>query len=390
MKFRSILKYVSLFAFTFATQLHATYPDQEQYNDIYDNLRQSDHSWAKRFVDIYDQINKGNREDLKNLTDKIEEASDGKDSEKISQYSQYVNATLESGKSLSISLKTLMTDAGKKASDNWPLFTGLNKMIGVGGNTGIYDDAIAWIQQDNSILSNVNYSSVYGNKFPVLKTIGLHSLLALRELNNLSGEDAKDIRSILNIYSPNLIFDDAPSSKILAQHIALSDTSAEGIVTLWKPSATYEFGGNDASHLIWDCSSLEAYITDCPWRFSTLHQEMAWRHQMGEIDLKETGTDISENMLSQFNDKFQAIAEDAELKEMDIIVQRKYKSGNVSCAGHTGFFVGHDPINSNNILLAESNRFDDKSYEGIGIRSVPLYRPAEDGFYWRTFVLRQK
>ncbi|MDP3533191.1 MAG: hypothetical protein Q8S31_07915 [Alphaproteobacteria bacterium] len=388
MKIRSILKYVSLFAFTFATQLHATYPDQEQYKEIYDSLRQSDHSWAKRFVDIYDQINKGNKEDLKNLTDKIEEVLDGKEPESISLK---VIEKLEKDKALSIDLKTMLVGEDKKASDHWPLFTGLGKMIGTPQFTGMYEDAIARINHDSDILFDVNRKGLFGNQFPVLKTIGLHALLTLRGLNTLSGDDAEDIRSILNIYSPNVIFDDAPNSKKIAQDISLSDTSSNGIVTLWKPSATYEFGGNDASHLIWDCSSLEAFITDCPWRFSTLHQEMAWRHQMGEINLNTMATDISENMWHEFNDKFQAVYADEELKEMDIIVQRKYRfSDNVSCSGHTGFFVGNDPVNVNNILLAESNRFDDKSYEGIGIRSVPLHRESDEDFYWRTFVLRQK
>jgi hypothetical protein len=389
MKIRSIFKYVSLFAFTFVTQAYATYPDQEQYQEIYDNLRQSDHPWAKRFVDIYDQINLENKKDLKNLTNKIEEVSNGKEPESISAQ---VLERLEKDKASSISLKAALIEEGKKYADHWPLFTGLGKMIGTPDFTGMYDDAMTRINYSSDILFDVNRKGLFGNQFPVLKTIGLHALLTLRGLNTLSGEDADDIRSILNIYSPNVIFDDAPKSIKIAQNISLSDTSSEDIVTLWKPSATYEFGGNDASHLIWDCSSLEAYITDCPWRFSTLHQEMAWRQQMGELDMFTLlQTDISQGMWGEFNDRFKAVYADDVLKEMDIIVQRKYRSpDNVSCAGHTGFFVGHDPINSNNILLAESNRFDDKSYEGIGIRSVPLYRPEEGGFYWRTFVLRQK
>lgn len=389
MKIRSIFKYVSLFAFTFVTQAQATYPDQEQYQEIYDNLRQSDHPWAKRFVNIYDQINLGNKEDLKKLTEKIEEVSEGKEPNTISLQ---VIERLTKDKALSVNLKEMLVAEGKKYADHWSLFTGLGKMIGTPQFTGMYDDAVARIKYDPDILFDVNRNKLFGNQFPVLKTIGLHALLILRCLENLSGDDAEDIRSIFNIYSPNVIFDDTVTSKKIAQDISLSDTSAEGIVTLWKPSATYEFGGNDANHLIWDCSSLEAYITNCPWRFSTSHQEMAWRQQMGELNMSALlQTDISEKMWVEFNDRFKAVYADDELKEMDIIIQRKYKSSDhVSCAGHTGFFVGHDPINSNNILLAESNRFDDKSYEGIGIRSVPLDRPEEDGFYWRTFVLRQK
>lgn len=388
MKISSIFKYVSLFAFTFVTQVYATYPNQEQYKEVYDSLRQSDHPWAQKFIGIYDQINLGNKEDLKKLTDKIEEVSEGKEPKSISVQ---VLEKLKKDKALSINLKAKLIEEGKKYADHWPLFTGLGKMIGTDQVTGMYDDAMTRIGHSSDILFDVNRKGLFGNQFPVLKTIGLHSLLTLRGLDTLSGEDAEDIRSILNIYSPNVIFEDAINSKKIAQDISLSDTSAEGVVTLWKPSATYEFGGNDANHLIWDCSSLLANITGCSWRFSTSHQEMAWRYQMSELDMFALlQTDISQGMWAEFNDKFKAVYPDDELKEMDIIVQRKYKSDNVSCAGHTGFFVGHDPINSSNILLAESNRFDDKSYEGIGIRSVPLYRPEEDGFYWRTFVLRQK
>jgi hypothetical protein len=365
-------------------QAHSTYQNQEQYQEVMQRLEENSHPWAQKYCQIQTNINERNAQDILSLQKKIEQEIDGKDLERISEK---VSARLQKDKDLSSGLKEIMLAKGKKSSDHWTLFTGLNKMIGVDGIKGIYDDAIQLISEEQHLMFNLNAGKYFNTQIPTVKTLGISALLELRDLETLSSEEAKDIVNDLCIYCPNQLFNNIPGLYEIGRHLSLS-TFDNNIVSVWKPSTSYEFGGDNPEHFIWDCSSFVANVTGCSWRFSTLHQAIGWDRQRGN-DFPIN--DISTDQWDEFDHLYEAKEADLEnLQPMDIIVWRKYNSSGGSAGGHTGFYLEKDPIIQGNILLGEMNRFDDKSFDGIGIRSVPFIRDNVDNCTWRSFVLRMR
>jgi hypothetical protein len=231
---------------------------------------------------------------------------------------------------------------------------------------------------------------VYNTNLPILKNSFFYAL---------GGNDSSKLPQVIksfNIWHPSTKLNEEVAET--AKDISLFDSENS---ILYKPSASYEWGANPliTQRKIWDCSSLAGVVLGLDFRATTADFEYAWRLLMNDElsgeeskKIKDYGqTEAYENLTKLLVPlKEETFLDD--LKPMDLIVWRKFDSKKgVATAGHVGFYLGKDGDDDNKIILGDSNRFDDYSFEGTGIRSVEYLKKDEsETISWRTFVLRKK
>jgi hypothetical protein len=172
--------------------------------------------------------------DLDTLAKKIQISARGQD---IEQVRLRLLKRFQQDREASNTLKTYLILNAKKTSENSPLLKNLNKML------NIYDDAIDLINTDKTIHYNFNKVKLLDHQSGLAEIIAVSTLLTARNLKNLSGDKAADIRIDLKIDTSNEMFDDLPMVSKLASKISLINGSVKGKLALWIPFIM--FGSNN-------------------------------------------------------------------------------------------------------------------------------------------------
>jgi hypothetical protein len=339
------------------------YNSTTRYADIVDSLRQSPHPWAKSFLKNLEAVHVENREDIRWLSGAIKKADAATDEATIISK---VSESLSDDKAASENLVASLLGNGYKSSDCWPLFTGLNKFIGPKDNTGIFVDCISFVKSCPNIVEGIVLEPVFDNKITITKTAAVYVLL------EKYGQGASDleIEKNVRIAQPNPVF---PNVANAAKTIRLYDINS-GI--LLHPCASYSFGANpiETRRHVWDCSSFVALVIGCPLRFSTMMLEEAWLDSQRSDSTPSDDTKFILNFIepipnSNLNHKH--------LQAMDILVWRS------SGGGHVGFYLGEGE--NGEAIIGDSNRSDDKTFEGTGISQQPIFKKDR-----KTYAFRMK
>lgn len=355
----------SLLAFPLAAMdapIHAFgYKTTALFPEIIEKLERDPHPWAKRFLNYLKASERQNRMDLENLL-KANNAQELAFEEDL--FKEKLQAMLRNDESQSDELLKTLNAQGFKPAEHWVLFTGLNKMLGINGEPGIYKDSLTFMGQNPWIFESHGEPVVelYDNQVTVAKNSLIYALAA-------KAGDPRVVKA-LDIVHPTLL----PKDEIVfakAKSITLYDED-QGI--LLKPSASYEFGANpvETGKNIWDCSSFIALVIESDIRFSTSDFEEAYKVQHGLT----FANDMTKSIMKQF----EIVELPAKLEFMDVLVWRGHSGG-----GHMAFYLGETETGT--IIVGESNRTDDKSVEGTGISGTTLYR---DGKTTYAFRMRDK
>jgi len=333
------------------------YESTKKYLPIIKRLERDPHPWAKPFIGFVKQVEKENRKDLERLLNENNALEQPFDEE---AFKNRLKDLLEEDKNYSRNLLDKLNQS-YKPEVNWPLFTGLKKMIGNEG-PGIYDDSWTFVLKYPYLFDGQAdlVMHLYDNQVTVAKNALIYALKAKTGQNELLLD--------LAIIHPTALPKD-PSVRNEAQLISLYNPE-KGV--LYKPSASYEFGANpkDTKKNIWDCSSFVSLVIGSEFRLSTVDFEDAYHYFHGQLAANERIVSILKQV--------EVIELPAtKLEFMDIVVWRgKGKGG-----GHVAFYLGN--AENGHIIIGDSNRSDKKDHEGTGITTKALYKENMQTYAFR-------
>ena len=421
----------SLFFYMSLHNLYAGYGGMQttdNYRYFLQILEKDPHPWAKNIYKAIIYSERNNQEDLKNVCYFLQETVTP----------QPIGNTIEKAvKRLHADYTSLLNvDRQLKAAkipihNYFPLFTGITKMIGSQAGENIYKRSAKFIEEKWQNSSEIDFSSTicldyYDANIPMIKTAFLYLYAAQGNIDEISDIVWEKFHNIDNNIIPNLpdnflrLNDEIgenhqQDTQDYLRSLLLYDASNH---TLYKPSASYEFGANpggiagdmETGRTIWDCSSFISKIIGCSVRLSTYdfwyirEKQKAFGFSFdvfNQLDfLKAVKNEACFSRIHALLDLAYPLPDDIidhGLEFCDIVVWRTQKGG------HIGFFLGYDEDNyaqkidndlcmqdnlpndfksnslknhshssSHYIILAHSNRTDDGRQEGTGISRFKL------------------
>ena len=251
------------------------------------------------------------------------------------------------------------------------LSSSLKKLVGTLGYSGILKDMMEtkywdyYFDQQNASFVPQN------NEITVAKTLGVYIFLALQGLETV---EEYSLLSQLKFAYPATYEGEAPCNSLPSTSLFMGKDEA-GISRMLIPNAGFVFGGNLIQGELkgTDASGFIAYVTNTSRASTMLYADAGIYSAALQNGLKEVPSSEVGRILDSFN-----FITTGDMKPGDVLVWRSPSSGSA------GVFVERVE-DSGEVYTLGANRYDDKSFEGVGVQKRLLH---VDGF--ATYILRSK